>query len=163
QKIELGQVTYMGQSLGCLAVAQLVKCGIEMESERTIFWGPPTLEGKDHREMLISKFIRKPETRVNLEGEGQLQLGGGRLMHVTRDFWESLDENSIRAHYESMIEHYESVVAICASRDNFYPNNKQYLAEYAPAVQRMEIEGTNHLFRPVTMREQLRHFMARLL
>ncbi|MDQ3018765.1 MAG: hypothetical protein M3Q64_02755, partial [bacterium] len=42
QKVELGRIIYVGQSLGGLAVAQLVQCGIEVGSQHVILWGPPT-------------------------------------------------------------------------------------------------------------------------
>jgi pimeloyl-ACP methyl ester carboxylesterase len=162
-KLELGHVTYVGQSLGCLAVAQLAHLGGITDSERAVLWGPPTLEGKAHREMLVSKFKHKPQTEVSGEGDGRLQLGDGRLMHVSREFWQSLDDNSLRKHHEAMEKHYKAVIAICASKDNFYPNHQHYLAEHAPTVQRFEIEGTNHTFRPESMRLELKHLMGKLL
>lgn len=163
KRIELGRVTYIGQSLGSLAVAQIAELGGVAHRERAIFWGPPTLEGDEHREMLVSKFTHKPETSVDEEGNGQLQLGNGRLMYVSADYWRSLDENSLRIHHTAMGERYEAAAAICVSKDSFYPNNEEYLAKYAPSIQRLEIEGVNHMFRPEPMRAALKHFMCTIL
>lgn len=163
KKLELGRVTYVGQSLGCLAVAQIAYFGGVADRERAIFWGPPTLEGKAHKEMLVSKFKHKPQTEVSEEGGGKLELGNGRLMYVSREYWQSMDDNSLRIHHEAMAGRYEDMAGICASRDNFYPNNKQYLAEHAPAVRRLEIEGASHIFRTESMRTELRRLMAVLL
>jgi hypothetical protein len=163
EKIELGRVTYVGQSLGCLAVAQLIEFGGIGESERAIFWGPPTLEGPEHKEMLLSKFIHKEETSVDDEGKGQVQLGNGRLMLVSPEYWSSLDDNSLRIHYDSMIGHYEEVTAVCASNDDYYPNNSHYLTRYAPAIERVEIPGASHTFRPMVMRTALKKIMREIL
>lgn len=160
KKIEFKKIIFVGQSLGCLAVAQLVSFDVGAESADAIFWGPPTIEGRDHKDMLISKFASREGTNVNIDGTGSVQFGDGRLMSVTPGYWDSLDNNSLRTHNEAMLNSYSRITAICASDDNFYPNNAEYFNDYLPGIPRVEIPGESHTFKEPIMREELRRVMA---
>lgn len=163
KNVELNKIIFVGQSLGGLAVAQFASLDTGAESVDAIFWGPPTIEGIDHKNMLISKFASKRGTNVDAHGNGYVQFGDGRLMSVTPDYWRSLDENSLTHHYNAMLESYSSSIAICSSDDNFYPNNAEYFSEYLPNFTRVEIEGESHTFKKPNMREELNKVMANIL
>ncbi len=162
-KAELGNITYIGQSLGSLAIAQLVECQTLPNTQRAIFWGPPSLEGAEHKDMLISKFKHKEGTSIDETGKGQLQFGNGKLMFVSPEYWSSLDENSLRTHYDAMKNSYESLTAIFATEDDYYPYINQYLAEYTPTIYRIEVPGASHTFRQKGMREDLKKIMREIL
>lgn len=164
RQLEFDRLTFVAQSLGCLAVAALAEeQSLANYKTSAVLWGPPTYEGVAHRIQLVSMFDRREKTFVDEDGMGHLQFGDGRLMNVDASYWDSIDNNSIRIHHDTMAETYNNITAFCASEDHFYPNNSAYFAQHAPAIKRIEIPGRSHTFKPEDMRASLRANMQRIL
>lgn len=162
-KVSFHNLTLIGQSLGCLAVGRLASMDWGDLDVRAVLWGPPTLEGSDHRDMLISKFMSKEKTNVEQSGHGVIQFGSGRLMEVTPSYWQSIDENSLRVHHKDIQENYSESYAICATEDNFYPNNLDYFNTHLPSIIRRSIKGESHTLKQPEMREHLKKIMSEIL